>query len=253
MKNYYKIIDVNGIEVLYTKEAISSRMIPEGLYLYDIVKKTDNKGIITDFDSITTPSIFGGTLISYKELNINDQITLDNGILRTVTLDDYMSNYIKLMKILLLNDSKILDDEIYEAKVKAMKKIIAKYYDRNEDDITIWTIKNNDDPNIPERNKNLLFIETMCEAMRDSTHIVEFPNSITHPIISQIISFCEIPRIDWMGIRSNPINNDPELKEYFDVLFGDSRNYNLMRRHMDYIYPSFEYDEFGNLKPSDLI
>ena len=234
--NNYKLIEANNTKVLYTSEAISSRMIPEGLYLYDLVKKTENKCIIAEFDSISTPSIFDGTLISYKEFNINDEITIEYHSHRRMSPENYINNYIKPMKIFVLNETSQMDDKIYNAKMRAMEKIIAKYYDRNEDDITIASHHIEYDPSMSEKDKTLNMISTICDTLKEFTHVTTLPDSIVDPIILNIINRCDIPRIDWVGINAHLDRKDPELKEYFDTLYPISDR-SLKRLHASYYGP----------------
>lgn len=250
--NNYKLIEANNTKVLYTYEAISSRMIPEGLYLYDLIKKTENKCTIEKFDSITIPSIFGGTLISYKEFNIDDEITIERHFCQSISLDDYIANYINPMKIFILNETSQMDDKIYNAKMRAMEKIIAKYYDRNVEDIMIMSHHIEYDPYMSEKDKTLNMISVMCDTLKDFTHVTTLPNSDVDPIISNIINRCGIPRIDWIEINAHLDRKDPELKEYFDTLYPISGR-SLKRSHTSYYGPGPFLGELEHPNVSDYV
>lgn len=215
---------IDSLKVLFTEQPIRLSMIDEGLYLYDTVKLDNGNLVLVEYDSLSGATNFGGTVISYKPLKPEEVGEFNtNPFMKNMTLEDYVSDYISPMTILLLKGESISDPEIFNTKIKAAKHLLAAYYERTEDEINIISTDCQffkTDMKSDRYNK-LSFIVGVTTLLRDSTHIMRFPYSTEiNTIINNICGYINQPQINWSDIRKD-LSYD-EHKEYFDLLFGDT-------------------------------
>ena len=236
-------------KVLFTHHAVRADLINASVYLYDAVQddKDKDKVIVTDHNSIKSINKFGGTIMSYKPLETNTCI--DTGVRspydRSMGIEEYVSNYIAHMTILLLNDPRLTSPSIFGAKVTSMVDLISMHFDRTSDSIEVKFVDYTPYSNssLSARQNRLNMISDISKQLSSATHVAAFPKSECHPNIDFIIKSVGMPKIDWGEITSDL---SPDKKKDYSILFpSESKSMDTDR----FLSPTYKFDEFGELRP----
>ena len=236
-------------KVLFTEHAVREDFLDSRLFVYDAVKVSGSDQVkVLAHNSIEVLQEFGGTIISYKPIPGNTTISTKPTCPfdRIMGVEDYISNYVENMDLLLLNDKELSEPLAFSAKMEAIKNLLSKHYDRSIDSISIRYIDYSKykDETLTDRQNRLIMISDLAKYMTTVTHVVTVPGSTIDPTINFIISSACIPNIDWSEVTSS-LGDDERSKESYQILFHGMKIY----EPSPFISPTYRFDENGEFRP----